>query len=140
MQAWKPVTENSSVCSTSAPSALDSKWKQARERIEAAIQVQTEKIDHMRRLNDKLASLQSDLQQTSALRDQLSGLLDDARERLNGAQQEHTSAHNSFLGAADDWRANLTELRAPFEDAFLGAVTDWCESPQSFSPFRYRRS
>src|SRR4029077_19816247 len=73
-----------------SPSALDSKWKQARERIEGAIQIQTEKIDHMRRLNHKLASSSSDVQQISALRDQLSGLLDDARERLNSAQQEHT--------------------------------------------------
>ena len=118
-----------------SPSALDSKWKPARERIEAAIQVQTEKIDHMRRLNDKLASLSKDVQQTSALKDQLSGLLDDARERLNIAQQEHTSNITSFLAGADDWRANLIELRAPFEDAFLGAMNDWCESPQSFSPF-----
>ena len=118
-----------------SPSGLDSKWKQARERIESAIQVQTEKIEHIRRLNDKLTSTATGVQQLGALRDQLAGLLDDARERLNKAQQEHTSNITSFLGAADDWRANLTELRIPFEDAFLGAMTDWCESPQSFSPF-----
>jgi uncharacterized protein (TIGR02680 family) len=118
-----------------SPSVLDSKWKQAREKIESAIQVQTEKIDHMQRLNNKLNAEATSLQQISALRDQLSGLLDDARERLNSAQQEHTSNTTSFLGAADEWRANLTELRVSFEDAFLGAMNDWCDNPQNFSPF-----
>ena len=117
------------------PSAHESSWKQARERIEAAIQAQMEKIEHIRQQNNRMAVLGSEIQQSIALKDQLSGLLDDARERLNAAQQEHTSATTSFLGAADDWRANLTELRLPFEDAFLSAVTEWCESPQSFSPF-----
>ncbi len=118
-----------------APGARETSWKQARERIEAAVQTQMEKAGHARRLNERMAAARTDLQQSTALRDQLSGLLDDARERLNAAQQEHTSAITSFLTAADDWRANLTELRLPFEDAFLGAVTEWCVSPQMFSPF-----
>jgi uncharacterized protein (TIGR02680 family) len=117
------------------PSAVESKWKQARERIEAAIQVQSEKIEHMRRLNNRLVAVTTDVQQLSALKDQLSGLLDDARERLNTAQQEHVSNITSFLEAADEWRGNLTELRVAFEAAFLGAMNEWCESPQSFSPF-----
>jgi uncharacterized protein (TIGR02680 family) len=117
------------------PSAHESSWKQTRERIEAAIQAQMEKVDHIRQHNNRMAVLGTELQQSIVLRDQLAGLLDDARERLNAAQQEHTSATTSFLGAADDWRTNLTELRLPFEDAFLSAVTEWCESPQSFSPF-----
>src|SRR5215470_5627327 len=81
--------------------------KKAREAVESAIQTQTGKIDHVRMLNERISAARSELQQAGARRDQLSGLLDDARERLNAARQEHNSAVTSFLAAAGEWKASL---------------------------------
>jgi uncharacterized protein (TIGR02680 family) len=104
--------------------------KKAREAVEAAIQTQTGKIEHVRMLNERIAAARSELQQAGARRDQLSGLLDHARERLNAARQEHNSAVTSFLTTAGDWKASLRELASSFDEEFWSTLTEWCERPQ----------
>jgi uncharacterized protein (TIGR02680 family) len=115
--------------------SADDRLNQARRRIESAVQVQIEKIDHVRKLNQRIAHARNEGEQAAARRDQLSGLVDDAGERLNAARQEHNAAIASFIGAIGDWRASLTELRLLADDAFLTAVTQWCETPQFANPF-----
>src|SRR5207302_59907 len=44
-------------------------------------------------------------------------------------------AITSFLTAASNWTADLTELPLPFDEAFLGSVTEWCDKPQGPNPF-----
>src|SRR5262245_9873110 len=104
--------------------------RKAREAVEAAIQTQTGKIEHVRMLNERIATARSEVQQAEARRDQLSGLLDDARERLNAARQEHNSAVTSFIAAAGDWKSRLTELASSFDPGFWTTLTEWCETPQ----------
>jgi uncharacterized protein (TIGR02680 family) len=104
--------------------------KKAREAVEAAIQTQTGKIEHVRMLNERIATARSELQQASARRDQLSGLQDEARDRLNAARQEHNFAVTSFLAAAGDWKANLRELASSFDEEFWTTLTQWCENPE----------
>jgi hypothetical protein len=115
--------------------ADDKSLKQARETLDAHIQRQLEKIEHAAGLNHRFASAKTDLQCAAAERDQLSGLLDDAREHLNNAHEEHRSAVNSFLAAVCDWTADLSELPLPFDEPFLNSVTEWCHKPDVPSPF-----
>ena len=107
----------------------------ARNRIEAGIQKQIEKISHARKFNERAVAARDSFQRASAERDQLSGLLDDARERLNDAIKEHRSAATAFLEAVSAWTADLTELPLPFDDAFLNSVTEFCDKPQRPNPF-----
>ena len=109
--------------------------KQAREMIGGAIQSQIEKVQNVWSLNEIVELARSELLRASADRDQLSGLLDDARERLNAARAEHQASITSFLGAASDWTADLTELPLPFDESFLRSVSDWCDRPQGPNPF-----
>jgi len=109
--------------------------KQTQERIDVAIQKQMEKVDHIWGLNERQALARSEFQRATAERDQLFGLLDDARERLNAARAEHQSAITSFLGATSNWTADLTELPLPFDESFLRSVTEWCDRPQGTNPF-----
>jgi hypothetical protein len=115
--------------------ADESALKQARERIISAIQSQTEKVEHLWSLNERLASVRTEFQRAGAERDQLFGLLDDSRERLSAAHAEHQAAITSFLGAASDWTADLTELPLPFDESFLRSVGEWCERPHGPNPF-----
>jgi uncharacterized protein (TIGR02680 family) len=108
--------------------------RQARETIEAAIQSQMAKVQHVRRLNERISSERNELQQASTRRDQISALLDDARERLKAARQEHNAAITSFLMSVSDWRAGLAELPLSFDEEFVTAVAEWGESPQLSSP------
>jgi hypothetical protein len=109
--------------------------KHAQEKITGAIQAQMEKVEHAGRLDERVAFPKSELQRASAERDQLSGLLDDARDRLNTVRAEHQTAITSFLEAASNWTAELTELPLPFDDAFLRSVTEWCDKPYGPNPF-----
>jgi hypothetical protein len=111
--------------------------KQARENLDARIQSQLEKIEHAAGLNERFASAKTDVQRAIVQRDQLSGLLDDAREHLNSAQEEHRSAVNTFLGDVCDWTAELSELPLPFDEAFLSSVETWCRKPDVPSPFAF---
>src|SRR5262249_5142127 len=108
--------------------------ERARERTEIAIQSQNGKIEHLRKLNDRIATARNNLQQAIARRDQLSGLHDDTREGLKIAREEHNSVIAAFLGAVSDWRASLIVMKLPFEEGLLTSVTEWCESPQGSSP------
>ena len=107
----------------------------ARDRIAAGIQKQIEKVSHARKLNERAVAARDSFQRASAERDQLTGLLDDARERLNDAIKEHRSAATAFLEAVSAWTADLTELPLPFDDAFLNSVTEFCDKPQRPNPF-----
>lgn len=118
-----------------ARTAGEAALKQARETLDVQIQAQLEKIEHAAALNQRLASATVEVQRAAAERDQLSGLLDDAREHLNGAREEHQSAVNSFLGAVCDWTADLSELPLPFDETFLGSVAAWCQKPDVPNPF-----
>jgi hypothetical protein len=111
--------------------------KQARERIDREIHTQIEKMEHAGSLNERVAFARNQFQRASAERDQLTGLLDDARERLNRAHGEHRSAITSFLEATSDWTADLSELTLPFDEAFLSSVTEWCERPHGPNPFAF---
>src|SRR4030095_9676547 len=71
--------------------------KRAREAVEAAIQTQTGKIEHVRMLNERIAGARGELQQAGARRDQLSGLLDLARQALNAARQHTKPAVPHFI-------------------------------------------
>jgi SbcC/RAD50-like, Walker B motif len=115
--------------------AADAALNEARESLEAQIQSQLEKIEHAAELNERLASATVEFQRAAAERDQMSGLLDDAREHLNGARAEHQTAVNSFLTAVCDWTAELTELPLPFDQTFLGSVAAWCQKPDVPNPF-----
>jgi hypothetical protein len=92
-------------------------------------------MSHARVLNERVALAETQFQRAIAEREQLSGLLDDARERLNHAHGEHQSSITAFLGAASDWTADLTELPLPFDEAFLNSVTQWCDRPHGPNPF-----
>jgi hypothetical protein len=109
--------------------------EQAREKIAAAIRAQMEKVECLSILNERIEFAKREFQRASADRDQISGLLDDARERLNAARREHQAAVTSFLGAASDWTADLTELPLPFDESFLRSVGEWCDRPQGPNPF-----
>ena len=118
-------------------SSLDeSRLKRAKESVEISIQSQIAKLDHVRKLNERIASERNELQQATTRTDQLSGLLDDARERLKVARQEHNTAITSFLMSTSDWKASLTELPLSINEEFLSAMTEWSESPQLSSPLR----
>ncbi len=109
--------------------------KQARENIAATVQTQIEKIERSGKLNERVLSAKDQLQRATAERDQLSGVVDDAREHLNVARGEHRSAITSFLGAVSDWTLDLAELPLPFDEAFLRSVTEWCDVPRGPNPF-----
>jgi hypothetical protein len=109
--------------------------QQARERIDAGIQTQIEKLEHARKFKERVMSARDSMQRATAEKDQLSGLFDDARERLNGAIQAHRSAITSFLEAVSAWTADLTELPLPFDQDFLNSVTDFCDQPHRPNPF-----
>jgi hypothetical protein len=109
--------------------------KEAQAMIASAIQQQMEKCRHLAGLNERIASARSDVQRAGAAKDQLCGLLDDARERLNAAREDHQSTITSFLDAASNWTANLTELPLPFDEEFLRSVTAWCDKPHGPNPF-----
>jgi hypothetical protein len=113
----------------------DMLWKHARDRITGAITTQLEILERVSMLNDRVESEKSEWQRACAERDQLAGLLDDARERLNSSRAEHQTSVTSFLGATSDWTANLTELPLPFDERFLRSVSDWCDRPQGPNPF-----
>src|SRR5215471_7164711 len=117
--------------------AGESAVKEARENLDAQIQGQLEKIEHAAELNERFASARMEVQRACAQRDQLSGLLDDAREHLNSAQEEHRSAVNTFLAAVCDWTADLSELPLPFDEAFLNSVAAWCRKPDVPNPFAF---
>src|SRR5215831_2471922 len=117
--------------------AGESAVKEARANLDAQIQSQLEKIEHAAELNDRFAGAKTEIQRAGAQRDQLSGLLDDAREHLNRAQEEHRSAVNSFLVAVCDWTADLSELPLPFDEAFLNSVAAWCRKPVVPNPFAF---
>ena len=116
-------------------SADDSVLKQVQERLAREIETQVQKIEHVAALNERLESATNQCQRAAGERDQLSGLLDDARERLNKAHTEHQAAITAFLGAASDWTADLTELPLPFDEAFLSSVAEWCDRPHGPNPF-----
>jgi uncharacterized coiled-coil DUF342 family protein len=115
--------------------AGESALKQARENLDVQILSQLEKIEHAVELNERLASATTEVHRAAAERDQLSGLLDDAREHLNSAREEHQSAVNLFLSAVCDWTAELTELPLPFDPTFLNSVAAWCQQPDVPNPF-----
>jgi len=117
--------------------AGESAIKEAGENLDAQIQSKLEKIEYAVKLNERFASAKTEVQRASAQRDQLSGLLDDAREHLNGAQEEHRSAVNAFLVAVCDWTADLSELPLPFDEAFLNSVAAWCRKPDVPNPFAF---
>jgi hypothetical protein len=106
--------------------------KRAQETIEREIHAQIEKLNHARVLTERQNLAKIDLQRAGAARDQLGGLLVDARERLNAAHEQHRLAITAFLEAASDWTADLTELPLPFDEAFLRSVTEWCDRPGCF--------
>src|SRR6185369_4950177 len=113
----------------------DALWKHAKDRITAEITTQLEILERVSILNQRVESAKSEWQRACADRDQLAGLLDDARERLNIANTEYQSSVTSFLGATSDWTANLTELPLPFDESFLRSVSDWCDRPKGPNPF-----
>src|SRR5262249_39420590 len=96
---------------------------------------QFEKVHHAASLNERLAIVRNQFERARADRDLLSGLFDDARERLNRAREDHQAEITSFLSATADWTADLTELPLPFDDAFLSSVTAWCGRPHGSNPF-----
>ena len=110
-------------------------WKNAQDRITGAIAGQLEIMERVGLLNERVESAKVDWQRAGTARDQLAGLLDDARESLNKARDDHQSSVTSFLSATSDWTANLTELPLPFDDSFLRSVSDWCDRPQGPNPF-----
>ena len=114
---------------------LEFDLKQSRDETVRLVQTQIEKLAHARRLDEHVESAKQQLQRSSAERDQLSGLLDDARERLNTARAEHQSAITAFLGAVSDWTADLRELPLPYDEGFLKSVSDWCDRPHGPNPF-----
>jgi len=103
--------------------------------IEAAIQTQIERIEAARKLNGRVSCARGEVLRVTAERDQLAGLLSDAREHLNAARRDHRSAITSFLGAVADWTAGLTELTLPFDEPFLRAVSEWCDTLNGPNPF-----
>jgi hypothetical protein len=109
--------------------------KRAREKIERAIDMQIQKVEHAAGLSERVAFTSHQFQRASAERDQLSGLLADACEQLNKARGEHRSAVTSFLSAVSDWTTDLVELPLPFDEAFLSSVTEWCDKPRGPNPF-----
>ena len=113
----------------------DELWRNAQARITSAITTQLETSERVSMLNERVESAKVDWQRACAARDQLSGLLDDARERLNSARAEHQACVTTFLGATSDWTANLTELPLPFDESFLRSVSDWCDRPRGPNPF-----
>ncbi len=119
----------------SAQSAGELDLQSARQTSESAIRTQLERVEHARKLNARIVLARNDFQQAIARNNQLCGLLDDALERLNAARREHRASITSFLDAASDWTAGLTELPLPFDDAFLRTVTAWCDKPRGPNPF-----
>jgi hypothetical protein len=115
--------------------ADEAQLKHARNSIDAGIQTQIEKMEHARKFKERVAVARESMQRASAEKDQLSGLFDDARERLNGAVKEHRSAITSFLEAVSAWTADLTELPLPFDQDFLNSVTGYCDKPHRPNPF-----
>jgi putative exonuclease SbcCD C subunit len=109
--------------------------KQARNTIDAGIQNQIEKMEHARKFKERVMAARESMLRATAERDQLAGLFDDARERLNGAIKAHRSAITSFLEAVSAWTADLTELPLPFDQDFLNSVTDFCDQPHRPNPF-----
>jgi hypothetical protein len=107
----------------------------AQDRIGDAISGQLEILERVSTLNERVEAAKVDWQRASAARDQLAGLLDDARERLNSARADHQTSVTSFLSATSDWTSNLTELPLPFDESFLRSVSDWCDRPQGPNPF-----
>jgi hypothetical protein len=106
-----------------------------REKTDLEIQARLEKIEHARDLNRRVAAAAAQAERAVTERDQLRGLLDDAREHLNFACEEHKSAVTSFLTAVANWTADLTELPLPCDDAFLKSVSEWCDTPARPNPF-----
>src|SRR5262249_48988575 len=84
---------------------------------------------------ERVTGARDSMQRATAEKDQLSGLFDDARERLNGAIKAHRSAITSFLEAVSAWTADLTELPLPFDQDFLNSVTEFCDKPHRPNPF-----
>jgi hypothetical protein len=103
--------------------------------IDAAIRMQLEKLEYARRLGDRVASATNQAQRALTERDQLLGLLADAREHLNMAQEEHRAAITSFLAAVSEWTADLVELPLPFDEEFFKSVAAWCDKPDGPNPF-----
>jgi len=110
-------------------------WKRALDRIDGAVKTQLEIVERVSVLDERVESAKHEWQRACASRDQLSGLLDDSRERFNSARAEHQASVTSFLGATSDWTANLTELPLPFDEPFLRSVSDWCDRPRGPNPF-----
>jgi hypothetical protein len=113
----------------------DTLWKHSQDRIASAIKTQLEISERVSSLDERVESAKGEWQRACSSRDQLAGLLDDARERLNNARAEHQAAVTSFLGATSDWTANLSELPLPFDESFLRSVSDWCDRPKGPNPF-----
>jgi hypothetical protein len=103
--------------------------------MDAAIRMQLEKLEYARRLGERVASATNQAQRAITERDQLLGLLADAREHLNMAQEEHRAAISSFLAAVSEWTADLVELPLPFDEAFFKSVAAWCDKPAGPNPF-----
>jgi hypothetical protein len=110
-------------------------WKSAQDRISEAMAAQLETLERVSTLNEHVETAKNDWQRASAARDQIAGLLDDAKERLNSARADHQTSVTSFLSATSDWTANLTELPLPFDESFLRSVSDWCDRPKGPNPF-----
>jgi hypothetical protein len=110
-------------------------WQNVRDRISDAITAQLETLGRVSTLNEHVETAKSDWQRASAARNQLAGLLDDAKERLNSARTDHQTSVTSFLSTTSDWTANLTELPLPFDEPFLRSVSDWCDRPKGPNPF-----
>jgi uncharacterized protein (TIGR02680 family) len=113
----------------------DVSWQGVRDRVETAIQRQTERIAHLRKLDKHASSARMDLQESDARREQLSGLLDDARERLSAAEQQHNTAVATFLEAIQKWHGDCKELLVPIENDFPSEVAAWCHDIQDTNPF-----
>src|SRR5262249_55719324 len=101
--------------------------KQSRDALDGCIQNQIEKAEHAARLNEEVSRARSEIHRAGSERDQLSGLVNDARERLNKARREHEASVGLFLEAVSDWTADLAELPLPFDEAFLKSVREWCD-------------
>ena len=109
--------------------------KELQEKIADAIDKQIERIEHVGNLNERVTVTRAEFQRACSERDQMTGLLDDARERLNTTRAEHQNCITAFLGAASDWTAGLTELPLPFDESFLRSVSEWCDRPNGPNPF-----
>ena len=104
-------------------------------RIAAGIGKQAERTAHIRKLNERIASAEIELERSTQARNQFAGLVDEARETVNATHQEHVSATTFFIEAIERWAENLVELQFQFGESFAAGILEWSANPQNASPF-----